>query len=99
MIACCADVGLGFSTLPEELFDELLDEDEDDELVPELPDDSCFNLSPSPQNVSANVISPNVRIDFMYLPPDGLRSREHFHRNGAKKQSWSWAFGFWFWIV
>jgi hypothetical protein len=64
IIACCAAVGFGFSTLPDD--DEDDDELLDDEFVPDPPEpESCFSLSPSPQKVSANVISPNVKIDLM----------------------------------
>lgn len=64
MIACCVSVGFGFSTLPDDAVDELFDV----EFVPDPPDpDNCFSLSPRPQNVSAKVISPNDKIDFILI--------------------------------
>jgi hypothetical protein len=66
MIACCAAVGLGVSTLPDD-DDVAVDDDEfDDEFVFAPPEpESCFSLSPNPQNVSAKVINANDKIDFI----------------------------------
>jgi hypothetical protein len=62
MIACCADVGFGWSTLPEEGFAELL---ADVFALLPFPAEICLSLSPSPQKVSAKVMSPNDKIDFI----------------------------------
>jgi hypothetical protein len=62
MIACWAAVGFGCSTLLEDVFDELL---EDVLALLLLPADICLSLSPSPQKVSAKVMSPNDKIDFI----------------------------------